>query len=465
MKRRVAPVVLALLLLAGCAPSPKGDRAEFDAFVAQVDAARAENAVWTQEEKAVFETYTPDISNQADALTREELEALIEPHKATYLSKEEALEDIDLFFRLLKSAYGGYEYFGGDKTFLAAKEEVGAHFKRDKSYTSIVLQDALEQALKPFVRDGHFSIGKEPLLESRQNMYYVPDLYFTDPTGLDLDYVKPTIGPDGALTYCFAALSENGKDLPEQIGDRQSLNWVKAQRLTRGDSVAYRRSVKNGVTIMESRTLQAMEQWEDQLYQMAEDGAAYRELPCFIIDIRGNSGGADRFGDLWLRGYSGEEAQPKMAFGWKLSKTQLQWFGSEACKAQAGERFDMSQLPSEVGIWQKRLEDEKRIKNDNIVFVLTDERVASSAESVLYMLRTMDNVITVGGDTGGATNFGNIMELHLPNSGIKLRFGTSFSFFEGADNIEGVGILPDLWVNPADAQDAVLRLIGYYGLK
>jgi len=33
------------------------------------------------------------------------------------------------------------------------------------------------------------------------------------------------------------------------------------------------------------------------------------------------------------------------------------------------------------------------------------------------------------------------------------------------ENRDGVGYLPDLWVNPVEAPVAVARLCGYYGLK
>ena len=48
---------------------------------------------------------------------------------------------------------------------------------------------------------------------------------------------------------------------------------------------------------------------------------------------------------------------------------------------------------------------------------------------------------------------------------IRDRLGTQFILHERAENLDGVGWPPDLWVNPPDALDAVVRLCGYYGLK
>ena len=56
--------------------------------------------------------------------------------------------------------------------------------------------------------DGHFSIGGTFFQEiHRQYMYYVPDLYFDDPEGLDPDLVKPTIDEEGRLRLTLATTS------------------------------------------------------------------------------------------------------------------------------------------------------------------------------------------------------------------------------------------------------------------
>lgn len=467
MKKHVIPILLCLLLLAGCEkyPEPKGDRAEFDAFVAGVDAARAANTEWTQEEKALFETYTPDISDQADTLTQEELDELFTAKEVERVSREEALKDIDLFFRLLKSAYGGYDVHGRDETFFAAREEVLSHFTEDKDYTVSELKKYLENALSPFVRDGHFAIGEKRVLKDEQYMYYVPGVYFNDTTGLDTDYVKPTIGPDGALTYCFAALSARRISLPKQIGAYQDLDWVKAEPLKNVKRVAYHRTAERGITILQCRTMDTTAQWRGQLEQLASSGADYRGLPTFLIDIRRNGGGGETSGSRWVEGFTGEAPVVKQADAWKFSAAFEAWQSSEECERVGGDAIRSLLPQGAAGTWKASQTDGKRTDSDSVVFVLTDRNTASAAEGFLYDLRTVNQVVTVGSNTAGCTISGNRITYYLPHSGIKTAFGLSFGFRETADNIEGVGILPDLWVNPVDAQDAVLRLIDYYGLR
>ena len=74
------------------------------------------------------ELYDADMSQyyQTDSalLTQEEINALrTEKSKIKKLTKEQAIEDADLFFRAWKYAYPSY-YFIGEDSFLSAREEV-----------------------------------------------------------------------------------------------------------------------------------------------------------------------------------------------------------------------------------------------------------------------------------------------------------------------------------------------------
>lgn len=69
------------------------------------------------------------------------------------------------------------------------------------------------------------------------------------------------------------------------------------------------------------------------------------------------------------------------------------------------------------------------------------------------------------GPTLGCSLTPNNCNFYLPNTGLRVYFGTGLSFCESLENIDGAGFLPDLWVEPADALDAAVRLCQYYNLK
>lgn len=116
------------------------------------------------------------------------------------------------------------------------------------------------------------------------------------------------------------------------------------------------------------------------------------------------------------------------------------------------------------GTWSVRQSEGHWTENDSLIFVLQDKTTVSAAEFFIRDLRTMDRVVFVGSNTFGGLLAGGIRGFQLPNSGLYFSFGTLLSPAEDGSNLDGTGYLPDLWVNPPDAQDAVLRLIGYYGL-
>lgn len=105
------------------------------------------------------------------------------------------------------------------------------------------------------------------------------------------------------------------------------------------------------------------------------------------------------------------------------------------------------------------------LKNSTIVFILTDKNTGSSGEDFVRYLSTAEHAIRVGTNTAGVLQFGNVCEFFLPHSGLFLRMGSKISFYDYIGLSEGVGVRPDLWVNPADALDAVIRLCDYYSLN
>ena len=99
------------------------------------------------------------------------------------------------------------------------------------------------------------------------------------------------------------------------------------------------------------------------------------------------------------------------------------------------------------------------------VFVLQDKGTGSAGEATVLRFHAAADTLTVGGLTCGAYLAGNNIDLYLPHSGLHCRIGTSLIANETNENRDGVGYLPDLWVEPSTALDAVKRLIDYYGLN
>lgn len=466
MKQRLLLLALALALLAGCtppepspSPTPEPDPApvaglDFDAFLGEVNTRR--KAVIAAGAALDISQWTPDFTEQNDTYTEEEMELLLTPHDlAEPLTIETAQKDIEAFFQLLRTTYGAYEYFGGDEVFGPLKEQVLAQIKQEAGDGKILLsrtvQDILMNALSPAVRDGHFAIGGQPLIEPhRVYMYYVPGLYLSEAEGLDSDYVKPTIGPEGQICYGFFALSHDGSDLPAALGD-YDLDWTRAERSTRGSEVFTEYSYQDVPVLRSTQMYANTPEQEVQLERFAACGQEYADEPVLIFDVRANPGGSD----IWImncfEGFTGQPAGPKRAYGHRYSQL--------SCRA-------VDFYPEDgMGTWAVSEDQGTWVPSKAVTLLLADKGTASSGETVAEFFRSMENVLAIGGPTSGCDLVSNNWTFYLPHTGLSVYFGTGLNFCEDLDNKDGTGFLPDLWVNPPDALDAAARLCDYYGLK
>lgn len=464
-KMRWTALCLGLLLLAGCAvrQPPQGDRADFDAFLAQCVRDRQVEPDWTEEELAQFQSWTPDFQDRLDRLTEEEIDALLTPRERQETTGAEAAEDVRTYFALLSTAYGGYDYFGGDEVFLPLRDQLVAEVADREQVTGRTLGNLISGTLAPVVADGHFQILGKPLDGGQaRSMYYVPDLWLDDVAGQDPAWVKPTIGPDGALTHCFAALAADPAELPDRAtvnGEDLRLNWKKAAPSST-DRTAYRVDRVEGVPVLTCRTLTAGDETRRDLERLASSGGKMSDEPVLVVDLRGNNGGSDNYASAWFEGYTGVPPQEKRSWAQRCSPAFLAY-----CESDSQYEGDLGPFRERLGSWYGIApQDLVRAEGNGLCFVLADRDTVSAGEDFIMYFRTMDRVVIVGSNTKGAMLSGNICTFYLPHSGVPIQFGTGLSFTDSLENRDRVGFLPDLWVPPEDALDAVLRLRDYYGL-
>lgn len=429
-----------------------------DLFLSEI---QTETTRWTPEEKEEFQSYlTPETFEHV--FTLEEIQELkTERNSVISLSAEKAAEDVTLTFQLLAYGYGGYDYFGGDEVFLPIRDAILDKLSTMDTIETTELRNLLWDGLSPVVIDMHFAIHTSlpnPYSTERefvQHTYYVPDLYFNDPTGIDSEYVKHTIGPEGAITYGLTAVCKNPDDLPDKLtieGKEHSLNWKMAESMYH--SKEEKEAVFSETTVAAEQLpvlrSYAMQGNQEKLDAFASTGTTYLKAPQLVMDIRGNSGGNDSYGYTWLKNYSFISAENKRMFANKRSN--LHYIHYEPDTDSTGD-WDLAALLNEIR-WRK----------DKLLFVLIDNNTASSGETFAHLLSLGDHVIFVGCNTMGCSTVANNDSYYLPHSGIKLYFGKSLCFYDTLENRDGIGIFPDLWVNPEDSLDAVVRMCKYYGI-
>lgn len=95
-------------------------------------------------------------------------------HFQNKITRSEALEDIEELMRLLKTSYGGYNYFGGDEKFGEAKERMIKRVNEtyddnmDISYPFyLIIKEEMA-----FVQDSRLRIGRSDSYFSKEYIYY-----------------------------------------------------------------------------------------------------------------------------------------------------------------------------------------------------------------------------------------------------------------------------------------------------
>lgn len=412
-----------------------------------------------------------------------------------------AIEDVDYLFGILKYGYAAYGYFGGDDTFLRAKEEIISAIEEHEE--SIFRGDFIKILVDnlDFLQDGHFRVETHQMFQ-RYNYYSNEDYtFYKDEEGYHTfingeifqlagvsggnidEFLKPSINDDGKIVYYLGNLyPSSGREHIIEI-ELESENSVITKNISKriatytsntAPGSIYRYNEVNGIPIVQIGSM--FPQSESQvnlLNDFIDDARKLRGEKHFIIDLRGNNGGYADYPTQWIENYS------RQSFGADYIVSDLHTSTTMA----AYERFTESIVTEDHRRRSLESIDEiksgkyypgwsaiqfdlpKQLRNNNVIFVLIDGGVASSAESYVKMLRQMDNVIFIGENTAGISLVGNNNLFLLPNSMIAVQFGKSLYLNLDLTDNEGIGFRPDFWVPAGDSLDRTVRFIENYFIK
>lgn len=431
-----------------------------------------------------FENYLQHRRGEVE-ITQAEIDSLMDlnnPGKTT-LTRAEALEDVDLYFRALHYSYGAYYYFG-EENFQKAENTIRTALSSCRTITRDQLISLMYSNLL-FVRDGHFRFGSdrnEPAFESGvQYLYYYSDRSFgKDANGYYLlgegekwyyascgnanAEMRPYLAKNGRVCYALRQFC------PETVAHKKDTAVLTSGGRTKNVSIAWTLSEpylvsssqvpdyhylkENGIALVTIRSFDW--EYESTLQKFVRMGADLKDAELIIVDARSNSGGADYFITDWLKNYTGEEPEQKTI----ISNWGTAMYDKTKAHARLGEEY----AAFKTGDKDYELFQGKVLENSTPILLLTDNMSGSSGESIVTYCRTLDNCLVIGGSTRGAQIVGNIDNWKLPNSGIGFQFGQSFHFIYSMENVDGKGYEPDLWCNPKTALQSVLNMVERYDL-
>ena len=419
------------------------------------------------------EAYLVEDPETVDLLSREEINALAQGSPSVESVTEEAAKsDVDLLFRALESAYGGYYYFGDEK-FDAARAAIEKALDGKGSIQTDDLHELIMDNLD-FMRDAHAWLGQENFRDRFAfSYYYTPDQYYSrDDKGYyklcDAEkwyfesfdnadaFMALSLTPAGELVYApvlwtAAAAEDTLLILKSESGETRSetIVWTKNRPYMETSSTNLQFSLEqlDGVSYISIRSFMGE---ENAFKEFIRSGAEVKDSKLIVFDLRSNGGGSDWYPFGWVGKFAGTDGLDIIPRFWSSRQSRL---GSAV-----GQDFGLSS-----GKYISITQQGKFLDNDIPIVVLVDENVASAGEDALLVLSALDNVLVVGSNTGGYQMFGNVFSFTLPASGMWVQFGASLGFARSLENIEGKGYAPDVWCDSAEALDAVFAMLALCG--
>ena len=399
------------------------------------------------------------------------------------LTKDEATEDIQLFSDIIQSTYGSYYLYEKDLWTFANKKCIDQinNLSSDtidvKSLANIFLDSYY------FINDDHFRINGISVLEHNDAVKYycyIDDMYFFEDgrgfftykndkkwylksVGNDnniKEYIKPTITKEGQLAYQIGSflIRKADKSITVELQRGNVANTIdckytfsislnQKKRLNGTQSGIYDGYYVLGIrSFMLSVDNNGVLHTDPLLDKYGETANLLSGTSNFIIDSRSNGGGGDLYLQNWYENYN---------------KTQLQLNISEVRRHSRLNAYRPDErLGTTVNSW-----DGTYAENQNLFVYLIDKDVASAGERGILSMKQMDNVLIIGTNSRGCI-LGGGGPYVLPNSEIVVNVGDT-AFIEGncTSDIEGLGWLPDIYVDGYLALDRAIKMYKYYGLE
>jgi Peptidase family S41 len=432
---------------------------------------------------------------------KEELpaEALLPPGSsdfntsAVFISPHDALQEIDFLFKLIKYGYGGYQFFGGDEKFQAAKNKIDQEILTETNEGKLPLARYLAMITNHlnFIQDGHFRIGEVNLCKKYN--YYTTDQYIfnEDNQGIYANINKKkhylvTVNGQDPAAFIKLSLTKAGKIVYQlgMVSDSEDysidLNMVfdnniqETAVLERQNSyyingAVYDHYELSGIPVIQNCSLNPTPENIGTLRKFVSEANQFNKYKVVILDLRSNSGGSDSYAAAWCRHLTSNNILGDWVMGKLVTNTALK-LHLNTIEANEDEstiqemKASLKELKSTEDTtfpgWSPLYFSKGlKVNNRNFLVVLMDSYTASAGEDFIKYLRQMNQVIFIGTNTAGLLIAGNVGACQLPYSKLPVSFGTSLSPEPDLSNRDGMGYFPDIWITSNDTLNSVVKFV------
>lgn len=422
------------------------------------------------------------------------------------LSFKQAQGDIDYLFRLFKTSYAPYEFFGGDEAFDRAKSEivddVYAHLQND-GISPYTMASIITKHLD-FLHDSHLMIGISSPTFEEQIYYYVSNKmefrkndkgYYTMSKGeklyldkADEDYMHLTIGKSGELVYGLIKLcGQNSSDtlkkkftLNGEFGTQTTINarWTSDPFTPALASLTWKDNVDGipltGIGSMAVDNDACIAEMND----FVNNAKTLSDADVAMLDLRGNMGGLSTISVMWLYNLTGEEIEGEQTMVYYNSVlNNFVSSGNDDTLIEALLKFDffnehpdmkeelLEETTDELYEGVIYESEDKWVEREPTLLVLSDKAVSSAGEMFLLQVKDVENSIIIGTNSNGclvsgATNY--TVPVYLPSSGLWVYYSTGLFLTDEPGDFDCVGIQPDVVVCGEDSAEAAARMWKFY---
>ncbi|UCZ53455.1 hypothetical protein LGQ02_01245 [Bacillus shivajii] len=505
MKKLGGILLTLMLLLIGCA---KNAPLETEAL-GSLEQINEHNRFYTEHNFDELPDPTYDFSNSdEEELSEETLQTLRLNHEQSSfpVTTEKMIEDVETFHLALKHMYALYEYMGGDEAFQTARDDVIDHLNGlddDAELTQFQFINLLKNHYD-FIEDTHLLIDESPMADFQYTFYASERFQFQkkDTGEFSLigendvilssingnenieDFLKPTISDNGEIAFIVGTfstsltLSERDWTLVFQRADGDEEAFIELRPVTStlaryelGDPFAF--GEKEGIPWLQLRSMFLFEDAPIDYDDIIDTANHLQGEPYFVLDLRSNHGGSIIFVEKWLEAFFGESISWHSQFHQLFSNTSLtfvedtiDFYLEHGISAQTFEEeftdlFKIEEIEKPI---EPYWETEERAfqavdDNDTHIFILVDNNTASAGEHFVSQLKKANNTTVIGMNTRGSMISGDALMWQLPHTRIQMSVPVTFNYSPDLLEKEAIGIQPDFWVRPEQAEQRVLSFI------
>lgn len=289
--------------------------------------------------------------------------------------------------------------------------------------------------------------------------------------------MRKSLDEDGNIVYSLGILSnEDSTSIPidlllesDSLVLKKRISLFEYIPLYKEISSSYKHYEIENIPIIQVNSLSRIKASDNSIDDFINDSKVLRGKDTIVIDLRGNIGGNMINIEKWYEGFFGTKLRKDIVESGLYTNTSID-LSRHKFESKENEPDNVkddcleiiSQYESQKYFpgWSPiEYADFKPMDNKTNIFVLMDKKTSSASEFLIYYLKKLDNVTLIGTNSNGCMLTGNCNSAVLPNSNIPIYISHKIYISKDFQNIDGLGILPDLWVKPEESLDRIIKYI------